>query len=81
MPQKERDSIFGGGFEVKTTESGLNIGTPGWWLFTRSRQPLGHTPERLVATATCASPISTWANVAGSLVAEYPLALGLSVID
>ena len=27
MPQKERDSIFGGGFEVKTTESGLTIGT------------------------------------------------------
>ena len=24
MPQKERDSIFGGSFEVKTTESGLN---------------------------------------------------------
>ena len=55
------------------------IGTPGWWLFTRSRRPLGHTPERPVASATCATPISTWANVAGSLVAEYPLALGLSV--
>ena len=25
MPQKERDSIFGGSFEVKTTESGLTI--------------------------------------------------------
>ena len=51
------------------------MGTPGWWLFTRSRRPLGHTPERPVASATCATPISTWANVAGSLVTEYPLAL------